>query len=67
MKQKFTTQQRISYLQSLTDRSPEEDAVLEKLLSSKQNHIYSASSVQEYQKQKITRYYQQKARKRFFN
>lgn len=63
MKQKFTTQQRISYLQSLTDRSPEEDAVLEKLLSSKQNYIYSASSVHEYQKQKIAKYYQQKARK----
>jgi hypothetical protein len=64
MVQKISKQQKINYLQSLSDRSPEEEAVLEKLLSSKKPIIYSASSVQDYQRQKIKQYYNQKASNR---
>lgn len=57
---KHTREQKIKYLQSLSDRSPEEEAILEKLLSSQPTNIYSAKTVQDYQRQKIRRYYTNK-------
>ncbi|HEY9661524.1 MAG TPA: hypothetical protein V6C65_23955 [Allocoleopsis sp.] len=41
----------------MNDRSPEEEAILQKLLASKTPNIYSAKTVRDYQKQKIKKYY----------
>ncbi len=54
---KHTRQQRIAYLQSLDERSPEEETVLQKLLAK----LPMPESVAYYQKKKIAQYYQLKA------
>jgi len=64
--QKFTKQQQIIYLQSLSDRSPEEEVVLEKLLSSIKKTSNNPTPALEYRKQSIERYYQKKAIKNKF-